>query len=186
VKNEAVVEGDTVTATSTGKCADCFEEDEFVHNCTGAWNTHDEDCMMDDEYIFDCACGREKLVVDNGHADHTYDDSKWVADPENAGYEMNTCTCEGCEGVTYRVNETAMGNANGDATVDLIDAIITLREVAGLNGENHDEDGNTLSGEPGAEGTKIVFYFAFGDIDGDKKITSDDATLIVRKWLKNV
>lgn len=67
---------------------------------------------------------------------------------------------------TVAINVTP-GDANGDTKVDLIDAIIALREVAGVN-------------DPG------VCNVANAEMDGVPGISADDAVLIVRKWLKNV
>lgn len=65
---------------------------------------------------------------------------------------------------TIAINVTP-GDASGDGNVNLIDAIIALREVAGLNGEG-------------------VCNRANADIDGNGIINTDDVVLIVRKWLK--
>ena len=67
---------------------------------------------------------------------------------------------------TIAINVTP-GDANGDNTVNLIDAIIALRESAGLNAEG-------------------VCNIANADMDGDGNVTADDAVAIVRLWLKTV
>ncbi len=59
-----------------------------------------------------------------------------------------------------------LGDADGKNGVNLIDAIIALRESVGMNAVG-------------------VCNRANADMNGDGNVTSDDAILIVRAWLKN-
>lgn len=79
-----------------------------------------------------------------------------LADGSDASFENVTFTAA--------IN-VVRGDASGDGTVNLIDAIIALRESVDANAAG-------------------VCNIANADMDGDGVVTADDAVAIVRAWLK--
>ncbi len=150
--------------THSGFCTLC--EEVYSEACTYEVNEHEEDCTLDTEVDFTCFCGREDLVLEGtGNGEHTYGD--WKTEGATEGYERHTCeNCDYYEERTF-VSEELRGDADRSGSVDLIDAIIALRESVDMN-------------------VGDVCDTAFADMNMDGKVDQDDAVLIVRKWLKNV
>ena len=100
--DDLVVDGETVTATHTGACADCDKS--YTENCVA---TNDEE---NQKYTFDC-CDREDYVYGTPSCEHNQGETVWVDGTNTHVFVCDECgetvgEAESCEGYLTWAEDT--------------------------------------------------------------------------------
>ena len=178
-KEDFVVDGTTITSTHAMTCTLC--EEVYDEACVGTLVSNPADCTADTVAHFDHGCGREDVVMIEGHDAHAYPET-WTTEGATPGYERRDCTCADCEGYEERLIDITF-STSCEGFVPGNDATVTLTLASGkLNAGTFTVsvgEGFTVKSVNGVEGATFTLAEAMNAGDSIEIVVTAGATTYV-------